>query len=73
MCVDTQNNLLDTYIPINVPVSVIMDQDVECIGVALCAPYEAVNLCLCAVIHLDHVALGLPLRDTLLVYSPQDA
>lgn len=50
-----------------------MDQDVECIGVALCAPYEAVNMCLRVVIHLDHVALGLPLRDTLLVYSPQDA
>lgn len=60
------------YTPINVPVSVIVDQDVECVGVALSSSYEVVGLCLGTVIHLHHVALSLSPRDTLLVDALQD-
>lgn len=49
-----------------------MDQDVECVGVALSSSYEVVGLCLGAVIHLDHVALRLSPRDALLVDALQD-
>lgn len=49
-----------------------MDQDVERVGVALSSSYEVVGLYQGTVIHLDHVALGFPPRDTLLVDALQD-
>lgn len=55
------------HTPVNVPVGVVMDQDVECVGVAVCFLDEAVNSCLSALVHLDHITLSIPLRHTLLV------
>lgn len=56
-----------THTPVNVTVCVVMDQDVESVGVAVCLLDEAVNSGMGALIHLDHVALCLPLRHTVLV------
>lgn len=55
------------HTPFNVPVGVVMDKDVERVGVALCFLRQAVNSCLSALIQLDHVTLSLPLRHTFLV------
>lgn len=60
-------NTVMTDILVYVPVCMVMDQNVECVGVAVSVMDEAFNPSLSTIVHLYNVALSLLLRHTPLV------
>lgn len=62
-----KGNMVVIDVLVNVPVCMVMDQNVECVGVAVSFMDEAFDSCLSTVIHLYNVTFSLLFRHTPLV------